>query len=403
MQKDNNISVQQLLENINQSISQYSHIGFSIEGQIINVNQSANGNIFAQLSDGIEAIDIVVFNYRNENIKQNIKRSNDIRIYGKIMITGNSYKINVFNSQVINPGKDKVVSKVNLPSKKNEKKLTSIAVKKVGIITSETGAALQDIKAQFANRFPIAFEVYNSVMQGKSALESIMKGLTYFESDKAIDIILISRGGGSEADFQIFNDKEICFRIAHSKKYIITALGHHENHTYADKVSSLSCSTPSSAAIAISTPTLIEIKDQIEFLKKQIHFTKKEFISKVKFYKSENKNLLFAFQQKIKNIASYKQIEQEKLLQTLVKNFNQYINYKKSDLNTNSVLVQKSIEQKILNMEKQFNLLRYQFKIKTNNILNKVILKTYRENSRHSKLIKTFFINFYKSMNKKDS
>jgi Exodeoxyribonuclease VII large subunit (EC 3.1.11.6) len=121
--------------------------------------------------------------------------------------------------------------------------------KKIGIITSLTGAVIRDILRIIKRRFPpVDIIIYPSQVQGEKAIDQIIEGLLYLDKIDDIDTIILARGGGSIDELFIFNDERLARAIYNVHKPIISAVGHETDFTIADFVSDLRAATPSEAA-----------------------------------------------------------------------------------------------------------------------------------------------------------
>ncbi len=121
--------------------------------------------------------------------------------------------------------------------------------KRIGIITSPTGAAVRDLYNVLTRRWPVAeIELYPALVQGSGAALSLRKGIEYFDSKNDADIIIIGRGGGSGEDLSAFNDEALARAIASCRIPIISAVGHETDVSISDFVADLRAPTPSAAA-----------------------------------------------------------------------------------------------------------------------------------------------------------
>ena len=134
--------------------------------------------------------------------------------------------------------------------------------KKIAILTSESGAVIQDIQTTVARRFPIVqLVLYPTVVQGVHAVNSILKNLDLVEQDD-YDVVIIGRGGGSIEDLWAFNEEPVVRRVAELSIPVISSVGHETDTTLIDFVSDMRAATPTAAA-EIATPVLIEIHQQL--------------------------------------------------------------------------------------------------------------------------------------------
>ena len=132
-------------------------------------------------------------------------------------------------------------------------------INSIGVVTSATGAVLQDIKNVTSRRNPnLDIYVYDAQVQGKYAVNNVIQGITYFDNMTDVDVIIVARGGGSIEDLMPFNDEELA-RIAYiCNKPIISAVGHETDFSILDFVADLRAPTPSAAAELVTI-------DRIEF------------------------------------------------------------------------------------------------------------------------------------------
>ncbi len=120
--------------------------------------------------------------------------------------------------------------------------------RKIGVVTSKNGAALQDIRQILSRRYPVVELVLIPVLvQGENAPASICAGITAAQ-DAGLDLLIVGRGGGSLEDLWAFNDEQVAWAIYHSKIPVISAVGHEVDVTIADLAADLRAPTPSAAA-----------------------------------------------------------------------------------------------------------------------------------------------------------
>ena len=141
--------------------------------------------------------------------------------------------------------------------------------KKIAILTSESGAVIQDIQTTVARRFPIVqLVLYPTVVQGVHAVNSILKNLDLVEQED-YDVIIIGRGGGSIEDLWAFNEEPVVRRVAQLSIPVISSVGHETDTTLIDFVSDMRAATPTAAA-EIATPVLMEIHQQLRNLQTRL-------------------------------------------------------------------------------------------------------------------------------------
>lgn len=201
--------------------------------------------------------------------------------------------------------------------------------KKIGIITSLTGAVIKDILRIIKRRFPpVNIVVYPSQVQGEKAIDQIIEGLLYLDSIDDIDTIILARGGGSIDELFIFNNERLARTIYNVHKPIISAVGHETDFTIADFVADLRAATPSEAA-ELAVKDMNTVLNDMEELRNHLIKT----VSNILFlYKSNlqrtEKTLKFYNPQ---FILDDKKVELDNTVQRVVFNVNKRIN----DENTN--------------------------------------------------------------------
>ncbi len=136
--------------------------------------------------------------------------------------------------------------------------------KVIGVVTSKTGAALQDILQILQRRYPLCtVRVFPALVQGDTAPESIIRAIRAADADRELDVLIVGRGGGSAEDLWCFNDEGVARAMFACKVPVISAVGHEVDFTIADFVADLRAPTPSAAA-ELATPQMEELLYQIK-------------------------------------------------------------------------------------------------------------------------------------------
>lgn len=137
---------------------------------------------------------------------------------------------------------------------------------RIGVITSETGAAVQDILNILGRRFPYAQVVLAPVLvQGEGAPAQLIDALQSFNAFKNVDVIILGRGGGSAEDLWAFNDERLAYAVYRSQIPVISAVGHETDFTICDFVADLRAPTPSAAA-ELAVPDQMQLRAEIHTL-----------------------------------------------------------------------------------------------------------------------------------------
>lgn len=154
--------------------------------------------------------------------------------------------------------------------------------KRIGVITSPTGAAVRDIINILGRRFPYAEAVlYPVLVQGADAPPQLIRAVKYFSFTKCVDVVIIGRGGGSIEDLWAFNNEELAKTIAMSEIPVISAVGHETDFTICDFVADRRAPTPSAAA-ELAVPETAELMHRISNVNKRNELLLSQKISRIK-------------------------------------------------------------------------------------------------------------------------
>lgn len=230
----------------------------NLEGEISNLKYHSNGNLYFSLKDDFSKINCVMFSSYVEQLSFDIKDGENVEIVGKISIypKEGTYQIVCYMISIQGIGelhKEFEILKNKLKDKgyfdKQHKKQIPKYCFNIGVITSITGAVIQDIlNVRNRKNDSVNIKIFNSLVQGKDAHLNIVEGIRYFNIEKNVDVIIIARGGGNIEDLWCFNNEHLCEEIFKSQIPIISGVGHETDFTICDFVSDLRASTPTAAA-----------------------------------------------------------------------------------------------------------------------------------------------------------
>jgi exodeoxyribonuclease VII large subunit len=219
-------------------------------GEISNIRMSKTGYTYFSLCDESSCISCVAF------FADTISKNGDkIIAEGELSVyeAKGTYQLIVRNIERVGLGKillDLELLKEKLRSQGlfDRKRDLPPYPHKIGIITSKTGAAIKDILKTFESvKANLDITLYNALVQGERAKETIIEGLRYF-NDRETEVVLISRGGGSFEDLNVFNDLDLAMEVYKSKAVVVTGIGHETDRTLTDYVADVYCHTPTAAA-----------------------------------------------------------------------------------------------------------------------------------------------------------
>lgn len=275
----------------------------SLKGEISNWKRHNSGHIYFSLKDDEAKINCIMFRDYTSNIDFQADNGLAVIVTGRVTLYAKEGSVQLYCESIELDG----IGKLHIEFEKLKNKLQNEGLfdssykkqipkypKKIGVITSPTGAAFRDIINVTKRRNDkIDLILYPSLVQGESASENIIRGIKYFNRRDDIELIIISRGGGSIEELWAFNEELLAREIFKSKKPIISGVGHETDFTISDFVSDLRAATPSSAA-EVAVFNLKEFVEKLEYSKNVIK------INGLKRIDSE-KNRLMLYAERIKN------------------------------------------------------------------------------------------------------
>ena len=238
-----------------------------VEGEISNFSMPASGHWYFKMKDETATISCAMF--RKQNSRSSFKPQNGIKALARCKIT--IYEVSGNYQLIIEQIESAGIGALQRKFEELKKQLFNEGIfddehklpipkypKKIGIITSPTGAAIQDILSILKRRYPIASVlVYPSIVQGNtldgtSAAKELTERIIFANKENNCDVLILARGGGSIEDLWAFNDETLTRSIHNSNIPIISAVGHEVDYTICDFVSDCRAPTPSAAAEIVS-------------------------------------------------------------------------------------------------------------------------------------------------------
>ena len=311
-----------------------------VTGEISNLTDHyRSGHIYLSLKDERSVIKSVMFSGNARNLRFKPMDGMKVICRGRIAVyePSGQYQLYIEDMQPDGIGALTLAYeqlKKNLEQKglfaASHKKPIPKFPKTVGVITSPTGAAVQDIRNILYRRYPCIDVVMCPVLvQGENAPQQLVKAVKTLDEYNACDVIIIGRGGGSIEDLWAFNDEELAYAIYDCKIPVISAVGHETDFTICDFVSDLRAPTPSAAAE-------LAVPDKEELL--SYYNSQLQYISSIMDYKLQQSNTLLSdFKKRISLSSPQLKINEynsnlEKILIKLDKNITDTISKKESTL-----------------------------------------------------------------------
>lgn len=236
----------------------YALSRISVKGEISNCKYHSSGHIYFTLKDRDSQLSCIMFaSSRAGGLSFKLSDGQQIEAQGQISVyeKSGSYQLYVRSCRLSGAG-ELYERFLRLKEELNEmgmfdqlyKKQIPLYCRRIGIVTSPTGAAIRDIINVSKRRNPYAeLVLYPALVQGDDAAASIARGIARLDA-LGLDVLIVGRGGGSIEDLWAFNTETVAQAIFNAETPIISAVGHETDYTIADFVADLRAPTPSAAA-----------------------------------------------------------------------------------------------------------------------------------------------------------
>ena len=235
-----------------------SFSGIWVEGELSNFRQPTSGHMYFTLKDQESQIRVVMFRMANRQLKFQPRDGLAILVYGELSVYEPRGEYQIV-AEYLEP---RGLGALQLAFEQLKEKLQAEGLfddsrkrpipmlpRRIGVITSPTGAAIRDILQVLGRRFATVDVLIHPVtVQGDQAAREIVEALHELNRRGGLDVVIVARGGGSIEDLWAFNEEVVARAIADSKIPVISAIGHEVDYTIADFVADLRAPTPSAAA-----------------------------------------------------------------------------------------------------------------------------------------------------------
>lgn len=244
-----------------------------VQGQVSNYSRSGAGHIYFTLKDDRSQIQVIMFRSSAAALRFVLKDGEEVLVQGRLNLypARGQYQINANKVEPLGIGAlqrafedlKQQLADEGLFAEHHKKPLPVFPLK-IGVITSATGAAFQDICQQLRKRYPLAkVLLHPTLVQGDGAAEGIVHALQAMNQWDDIDVLIVGRGGGSIEDLWAFNEEVVARAIFASVIPVVSAVGHETDFTIADMVADYRAPTPS-AAVEHIVPDQGELLTQLE-------------------------------------------------------------------------------------------------------------------------------------------
>jgi len=244
-----------------------------VSGEISGVKQAGSGHYYFDLKDGDAVLRCAAFRSSHRYWKFKPRDGLAALARGRIDV----YESRGVYQLVVETLEPRGLGALQLAFEELKKKLAAEGLfaaerkrplprfpRRIGIVTSPSGAAIADLIHVLSRRFPgLHIRLFPALVQGEGSVEDVCRGLDYFSRTKWADLVIVGRGGGSIEDLWTFNEEAVARAIAACSVPVISAVGHETDVTIADFVADLRAPTPSAAA-EMATPARQEVEERVE-------------------------------------------------------------------------------------------------------------------------------------------
>ncbi len=275
--------------------------GISVCGEISNIKYHASGHVYLTLKDENSTISAVMF--RSDFSRIDFVPENGMRVIasGRVGVYERSGQYQLYISYMKPDGLGQLymalealkrkLAKEGLFDPDRKKKLPEYP-RRIGVVTSSTGAVIRDIIKVSGRRYPLAdIVLYPVHVQGDLAAPEICTGIEYFNIEKNVDVLIVGRGGGSVEDLWAFNNEAVVRAVANSSIPVISAVGHQTDVTLCDLAADCTAGTPSMAA-ELAVPDSAVIYDKLSSSEKLIRKNMHRILNDKALYLDDRTNVL---------------------------------------------------------------------------------------------------------------
>lgn len=260
-----------------------------VSGEISNFKAHYSGHMYMTIKDETAAVKAVMFAGNASRLKFSVENGMKVIALGSVSLfpRDGSFQLYITDMQPDGVGAlsiafeqlKKKLEAEGLFSQAHKKSMPAFP-KKVGVVTSSTGAAIQDIFNVLKRRYPACEVVVRPTqVQGEGAAEDIAEAIKEFNAVNSADVLIVGRGGGSVEDLWAFNEEVVARAVYASKIPVISAVGHETDYSICDFVADLRAPTPSAAA-ELAVPDKAELKAELLAYKQQLFtFVRNEITS----------------------------------------------------------------------------------------------------------------------------
>lgn len=241
-----------------------------IRGELSQITRASSGHIYMTIKDSNAAMSVIV--WRGTPVNFNLTDGLEVVITGRLTTYPARSNYQLIANEIEMAGIGAILKMLEERKQKlaveglfdvSRKKPLPKLPTTIGVVTSPTGAAFQDIQNRLRERFPVRVLLYPATVQGQTAATEVAAGVEYFNREKNVDVIIVARGGGSLEDLLPFSEEIVVRAVANSKIPVITGVGHEPDWMLVDFAADFRAPTPTGAAEAV-VPTKLSLVQELD-------------------------------------------------------------------------------------------------------------------------------------------
>lgn len=239
-----------------------------IRGELSQITRASSGHTYMTIKDAGAAMSVII--WRGTPVKFALTDGLEVVITGRLTTYPARSNYQMIASDIEMAGVGAILKMLEERKQKlaaeglfdvSRKKPLPKLPQTIGVVTSPTGAAFQDIQNRLRERFPVHVLLYPATVQGNTAAAEVAAGVEYFNREKNVDVIIVARGGGSLEDLLPFSEEIVVRAVANSKIPVITGVGHEPDWMLVDFAADFRAPTPTGAAETVVPTKLSLIQD----------------------------------------------------------------------------------------------------------------------------------------------
>ena len=243
-----------------------------IRGELSQITRATSGHMYMTIKDANAAIQMII--WRGTLVSFNLEEGMEVVVTGRFTTYPARSNYQIIVNEIEMAGVGAILKMLEMRKQKlaaeglfdeSRKKTLPRLPQTIGVVTSPTGAAFQDIQNRLRERFPVRVLLYPATVQGATAATEVAAGIEYFNRMNNVDVIIVARGGGSLEDLLPFSEEVVVRAAAASHIPLISGVGHEPDWMLIDFAADVRAPTPTGAAEMV-VPTKLALSQEIDNL-----------------------------------------------------------------------------------------------------------------------------------------